>query len=212
VAVLGGQNLPDRHRDRFAALRDTDLKTARAGRSRRICTCSGATARPHRAATPTPPVLLDHTLTAATGHRGGTLKCRLRVILFFFSHRITNVAGKSLNSRIQAIRVAARGFRNREHFKTAICLHCPGLDVYPVTHSIAGRARVIGVAEGRWSTPYTLRIRADSDGLLEMFRRARWPRQDHQAAEHVSDAVIAAIWLLSSGTTLPPTALLGLNS
>jgi hypothetical protein len=104
--------------------------------------------------------------------RGGTLKCRLRVILFFFSHRITNVAGKSLNSRIQAIRLAARGFRNREHFKTAICLHCPGLDVYPVTHSIAGRARVIGVAEGRWSTPYTLRIRADSDGLLEMFRHS----------------------------------------
>jgi hypothetical protein len=78
VAVLGGQNLPDRHRDRFAALRDTDLKPARAGRSRRICTCSGATARPHRA----------------------------------------------------------------------------------------------GVAEGRWSTPYTLRIRADSDGLLEMFRHS----------------------------------------
>ena len=115
---------------------------------------------------------MDHTLTAATGHRGGTLKCRLRGILFFFGHRITNVASKSLNSRIQAIRVAARGFRSREHFKTAICLHCPGLDVYPVTHSIAGRARVIGVAEGRWSTPYTLRIRADSDGLLEMFRHS----------------------------------------
>ncbi len=26
------------------------------------------------------------------------------------------------------------GFRNREHFKTAIYFHCGGLQLYPVTH------------------------------------------------------------------------------
>jgi len=32
----------------------------------------------------------------------------------------------------------AYGFRNREHFKTAIYFHCGGLDLYPTTHSIPG--------------------------------------------------------------------------
>ncbi|MHB8290388.1 MAG: hypothetical protein ACYDEY_14385 [Acidimicrobiales bacterium] len=36
-----------------------------------------------------------------------------------------------LNSRIQAIRVSARGYRNREHFKTAIWFHLGGLQLYP---------------------------------------------------------------------------------
>ncbi|MGB5111184.1 MAG: hypothetical protein WBO08_06000 [Mycobacterium sp.] len=32
---------------------------------------------------------------------------------------------------IQAIRVSARGYRNREHFKTAIYFHLSGLQLYP---------------------------------------------------------------------------------
>jgi transposase len=28
----------------------------------------------------------------------------------------------------------AYGFRNTEHFKTAIFFHCGGLDLYPATH------------------------------------------------------------------------------
>ena len=42
------------------------------------------------------------------------------------------------NSRIQAIRVSARGYRNREHFKTAIYFHCGGLQLHPATHSNPG--------------------------------------------------------------------------
>lgn len=37
----------------------------------------------------------------------------------FFAHRPTSATAERLNSRIQAIRVAARGFRNCDHFKTA---------------------------------------------------------------------------------------------
>ena len=66
------------------------------------------------------------------------LKRRLAGILSFFHHRITNAGSESLNSRIQAIRVAARGFPNRGHFKTAIYFHCGGLDLYPATHAIPG--------------------------------------------------------------------------
>ncbi|MDH2903826.1 MAG: transposase, partial [Actinomycetota bacterium] len=41
---------------------------------------------------------------------------------------------EGLNSRVQAIRVSARGYRNREHFKTAIYFHLGGLALYPQTH------------------------------------------------------------------------------
>lgn len=45
---------------------------------------------------------------------------------------------EGLNSTIQEIKHAARGFRNREHFKTAIDFHCGGFDLYPATHGDAG--------------------------------------------------------------------------
>jgi len=38
---------------------------------------------------------------------------------------------ESINSKIQAIKKMACGFRNIEHFKTAIYFHCGGLDLYP---------------------------------------------------------------------------------
>jgi len=36
-----------------------------------------------------------------------------------------------LNATIQRVKKTARGFRNVEHFKTAIYFHCGGLDLYP---------------------------------------------------------------------------------
>ena len=56
-----------------------------------------------------------------------TLKRHEAGLLSYFAHRITNATAEGLNSRIQAIRVSARGYRNREHFKTAIYFHCGGL-------------------------------------------------------------------------------------
>ena len=38
---------------------------------------------------------------------------------------------EGLNSRIQMVKQMACGFRNREHFRTAIYFHCGGLDLYP---------------------------------------------------------------------------------
>ncbi|MGB2921245.1 MAG: transposase, partial [Mycobacterium sp.] len=54
-------------------------------------------------------------------------------LLSYFAHPITNAGAEGLNSRIQAIRVSARGYRNPEHFKTAIYFHLGGLQLYPVT-------------------------------------------------------------------------------
>jgi transposase len=59
------------------------------------------------------------------------LKTHLGNILTYLRHRITNATAEGLNSKIQWIRYTARGFRNRENFKTAIYFHCGGLDLYP---------------------------------------------------------------------------------
>ena len=60
-----------------------------------------------------------------------TLKRHLENILTYFQHRITNAVSEGLNSKIQTIKKMAYGFRNVEHFKTAIYFHCGGLDLYP---------------------------------------------------------------------------------
>lgn len=134
------ENLPDRHRDRFAALRDTDLKTARAWaikeNLRRLWSY-------HRRAWGLRHwkswyFWATHSRLQPVIEAARTLERHLQGILSYFAHRITNAASESLNSRIQAIRVAARGYRNRAHFKAAIYFHCGGLDLYPVTHSIPG--------------------------------------------------------------------------
>lgn len=51
----------------------------------------------------------------------------------YFAHRVSNAGAEGLDSRIQAIRVSARGYRNREHFETAIWFHLGGLQLDPVT-------------------------------------------------------------------------------
>ncbi len=59
------------------------------------------------------------------------LTTHLANILTSLCHRSTNATAEGLNSKIQWIRYTARGFRNRENFKTAIYFHCGGLNLYP---------------------------------------------------------------------------------
>ena len=44
---------------------------------------------------------------------------------------VHNGRAESINSKIRFIKIQARGFRNRQRFKTAIYFHCGGLDLYP---------------------------------------------------------------------------------
>ncbi len=59
------------------------------------------------------------------------IKNHLTGILNYFDHRLTSAGAEGINSRIQAVKVAARGFRTKEGFKTAIYFHLGGLDLYP---------------------------------------------------------------------------------
>jgi transposase len=60
------------------------------------------------------------------------LKSRLENVLTYLHHRITNATSESLNAKIQWVKYTARGFRNRENFKTAIYFHCGGLNLSPL--------------------------------------------------------------------------------
>lgn len=62
----------------------------------------------------------------------------LTQILTYLRHRITNAVSEGLISKIETVRKKAYGFRNREHFITAIYFHCGVLNLYPVTHKKVG--------------------------------------------------------------------------
>lgn len=56
---------------------------------------------------------------------------RLGNVVSYCKHKITNGVAEGLNSKIMTIKRKACGFRNADHFKTAIYFHCGGLDLYP---------------------------------------------------------------------------------
>lgn len=60
-----------------------------------------------------------------------TLQRHLPNLLTYFKHWITNATTEGINSKIQTLKLMACGYRNREHYKTAILFHCGGLDLYP---------------------------------------------------------------------------------
>jgi transposase len=60
-----------------------------------------------------------------------TLKRHLPNLLTYFTHWITNATSEGINSKIQTLKLMACGYRNREHYKTAILFHCGGLDLHP---------------------------------------------------------------------------------
>lgn len=59
------------------------------------------------------------------------LKRHLDGLLAYMEHTITNAVTEGLNSKIQAIKANARGFRNFEHYRIAILFHCGKLDMMP---------------------------------------------------------------------------------
>ena len=60
------------------------------------------------------------------------LKRRLANILTYLYLPLTNTRSESVNAKIQWLKYNARGYRNRENFRTAIYFHCGGLDLNPL--------------------------------------------------------------------------------
>jgi len=60
------------------------------------------------------------------------LKRHLEEILTYLRHRITNAVTEGLNSKIQAIKSNARGFRSFENYRTRILFFCGKLSLHPL--------------------------------------------------------------------------------
>ena len=52
-------------------------------------------------------------------------------IITYLRHPITNAVSEGLNSKIQAIKANARGFRSYLNYRTRILFFCGKLDLYP---------------------------------------------------------------------------------
>ena len=127
------ENIPAWRREEFAELRQINLKTSRAWALKESLRpfwdykyakwAEGFFDRWYYWAT--------HSRLSPMVKAAKTLKTHLPNLLTFFKHRITNAVAEGLNSKIQMVKQMACGFRNREHYKTAIYFHCGGLDLYP---------------------------------------------------------------------------------
>ena len=53
-------------------------------------------------------------------------------IITYLRHPITNAVTEGLNSKIQAIKANARGFRSFLNYRTRILFFCGKLDLYPL--------------------------------------------------------------------------------
>lgn len=60
-----------------------------------------------------------------------TLKNHFEGIITYIKHKITNSVAEGINSKIQAIKTSARGFRSFKNFRYAILFHCGGLELNP---------------------------------------------------------------------------------
>lgn len=72
-----------------------------------------------------------HSRLAPVKKAAATLKAHIDNIVTYAKHRITNALGESVNAKIEKAKRMACGFRNRDHYKTAIYFHCGGLDLFP---------------------------------------------------------------------------------
>jgi transposase len=60
-----------------------------------------------------------------------TLKAHLTGLLNYFLYPITNAIAEGFNSKVQAIKADARGFRRFENYRYRILFHCGKLDLMP---------------------------------------------------------------------------------
>jgi transposase len=131
--LFAAANLSPEQRRRFKAIKNAELKTARAWAMKEQfrwfwrhvywTSAAGFFARWYGWA------VRSRLLPMARVAK--MLKRRLQGLLNYFRHRITNAASEGFNSVIQSLRYAARGFRNFENYRARILFFCGKLDLKP---------------------------------------------------------------------------------
>ncbi len=127
------ENIPEWRRAEFDALKHATLKTSRAWAIKESLRGFWDYVYPKCAAKYFQAWYFwaTHSRLAPIIEAAKTLKRHLPNLLTYFKHWITNATTEGINSKIQMLKLMACGYRNREHYKTAILFHCGGLDLYP---------------------------------------------------------------------------------
>lgn len=128
------ENFSEEQRSEFAALKDLNLKVARAWAAKELFTqfweyqAEGWARRFFKdwfgwvSRSRLQPVI----------EVAQMLKRHLDNLLTYLKHHITNAVTEGLNSKIQAIKSAARGFRSFHNYRIRILFFCGKLDLYPL--------------------------------------------------------------------------------
>ena len=129
--LFGEENVPDKHKKRFALLKELHLKTSRAWALKEMLRDLWKYQRHGWAMkhfrswnTWATRSKLEPVREVAT-----MLRSHLPNIMTYFDHRLTNATAEGINNKIQAIKHSAFGFRNKDHFRIAVFFHCGGLDL-----------------------------------------------------------------------------------
>lgn len=127
------ENVPPQRREEFAMLRHQALKVGRAWAIKEALRCLWRYIYPASGwkfwkrwyfwAT--------HSRLEPIRKAAQTIRRHIANIVMYYQHPVTNAMSEGLNRQIQKIKCMACGFRNIEHFKTAIYFHCGGLELYP---------------------------------------------------------------------------------
>jgi transposase len=139
--LYGEENLPTDRLDldtrmHFAALRSSQLKTARAWalkeslralwKQRSRAAGERWWKRWHGWAT--------RCRLASVAKVAAMIKGHLPNVLTYFKHRITNAGSEAINTVVQMLKKRAFGYRSFKNFRTVILFRCGGLNLYPATH------------------------------------------------------------------------------
>jgi transposase len=127
--------VPEEHKDDFAELLETNLRTARAYKEQMVEFW-------HQPDADAGNTFFQQWYRSVMRSRlpkvkkvAKTLKAHLGGLLTYFKHRITNALTEGFNSKIQAIKADARGFPRFENYRTRILFFCGKLDLAPHTPS-----------------------------------------------------------------------------
>ena len=128
------ENLKECYHECFDTLRKTDLKT---GRAWSIKECFRWFWEPHLTRTDAEAYFKKWYSWAIRSQLepikkvARMLKTHLEALLNWCDHHITNAVSEGLNSRIQSIKSAARGFHKFESYRARILFFCGKLNLYP---------------------------------------------------------------------------------
>jgi transposase len=126
------ENIKDEVWEKFEALKDSELKT---GRAWSIKECFRWFWEPHRSREEARDYFKQwycwaiRSQLAPIKKVARMLKAHLEELLNWCDHHITNAVSEGLNSRIQSIKSAARGFHYFESYRTRILFFCGKLDL-----------------------------------------------------------------------------------